>query len=109
MSKITCEILELSPDKIKFVLNSCDVSLANALRRILLSEVPTLAPHLVNIIENTSVLHDEFLAQRIGLIPFFSHRVDDFKYAWECDCMESNVEDCQVCKAYFTLQAENKS
>jgi DNA-directed RNA polymerase II subunit RPB3 len=41
----------------------------------MISEVPTLAPHLVSIIENTSVLHDEFLCQRIGLIPFVSEIV----------------------------------
>lgn len=72
MSRIKCEILEVSPEKIKFVLNNCDVSFANALRRILIAEVPTMAPHLISVYENTSVLHDEFLAQRIGLIPFYS-------------------------------------
>lgn len=58
MDKLHIEILEMSPEKMKFSLSGCDVSLANALRRILISEVPTLAPHLVSIIENTSVLHD---------------------------------------------------
>ena len=44
------EILEINPDKLKFALTGCDASLANALRRIMISEVPTLAPHLVSII-----------------------------------------------------------
>ena len=52
------EILELNQESIKFALNGCDVSLANALRRVIISEVPTLAPHLISIFENTSVLHD---------------------------------------------------
>ena len=109
MSKISVEVLEVSPEKIKFVLNNCDVSLANALRRILLAEVPTLAPHLVNVYENTSVLHDEFLAQRIGLIPFYSERVDKFEYPWKCNCTPENVDECQICKNYFRLQVHNKS
>ena len=108
MSKINCEILEITPDKAKFVLDGCDVSFANALRRVLLSEVPTLAPHLVNVYENTSVLHDEFLAQRIGLIPFYSERVDKFEYPWKCSCSSDNTDDCQVCKNYFRLQVHNK-
>jgi DNA-directed RNA polymerase II subunit RPB3 len=58
MDKVSIEILDISPENIKFALSGCDVSLANALRRIIISEVPTLAPHLVSIIENTSVLHD---------------------------------------------------
>ena len=52
------EILELTPEFIRFALTGCDVSLTNALRRIMIAEVPTLATHLVSISENTSVLHD---------------------------------------------------
>jgi len=91
MDKISIEILELTPDFIQFALTGCDVSLANALRRIMIAEVPTLATHLVSISENTSVLHDEFLCQRIGLIPFVSDMVDDFKYPWACICAEKTV------------------
>jgi DNA-directed RNA polymerase alpha subunit len=46
--------------------------MANALRRVIISEIPTMAAHMTYIYENTSVLHDEFLTQRIGLIPFYS-------------------------------------
>ena len=52
-----------------FELIGCDVSFANALRRILLAEVPTVALEYVYMINNTSLLHDEVLAHRIGLIP----------------------------------------
>ena len=58
MEKIGIDILELNSEYIRFVLSGCDVSLANSLRRIIISEVPTLATHLVSISENTSVLHD---------------------------------------------------
>lgn len=109
MEKVGIEILDIGQESIRFALTGCDVSLANAIRRIMISEVPTLAPHLVSIIENTSVLHDEFLCQRIGLIPFVSDAVDDFKYPWECSCAEKSVEDCQICKAYFMLEAKNSS
>ena len=107
MEKISIEILELSSETIKFAITGCDASLVNALRRIMISEVPTLAPHLISIYENTSVLHDEFLCQRIGLIPFISDAVDDFQYPWACSCAEKAVEDCQTCKAYFILEAKN--
>ena len=47
-----------------------DASLANAFRRILISEIPTLAIENVYIENNTSVIQDEVLAHRLGLIPF---------------------------------------
>ncbi|KAF2442182.1 DNA-directed RNA polymeras-like proteines I and III subunit RPAC1 [Karstenula rhodostoma CBS 690.94] len=52
-----------------FSLIGVDTSLANALRRILISEVPTLAIEDVFIYQNTSIIQDEVLAHRLGLVP----------------------------------------
>jgi len=41
-------------------------SIANTLRRIMISEIPTMAIEFVNIKGNTSCLHDEHLALRLG-------------------------------------------
>ena len=43
--------------------------LANALRRILIAEIPTIAIEKVEMWQNTSVIPDENLAHRLGLIP----------------------------------------
>ncbi|KAL8827253.1 MAG: hypothetical protein Q9170_007086 [Blastenia crenularia] len=52
-----------------FSLIGVDASIANAFRRILLAEIPTLAIEYVFVHNNTSIVQDEVLAQRLGLIP----------------------------------------
>ncbi|KAG9257876.1 DNA-directed RNA polymerases I [Emericellopsis atlantica] len=58
------------PFHASFSLMGIDASLSNAFRRILISEIPTLAVENVFIEINTSVVQDEVLAHRLGLIPF---------------------------------------
>lgn len=58
-----------STNELVFEMIGVDVSFANALRRILIGEVPTMAIETVFIWDNTSIIHDEVLAHRIGLIP----------------------------------------
>ncbi|XP_055859173.1 DNA-directed RNA polymerases I and III subunit RPAC1 [Episyrphus balteatus] len=43
--------------------------IANAFRRLMLSEVPSMAIEKVYIYNNTSIIQDEVLAHRLGLIP----------------------------------------
>lgn len=52
-----------------FSLVGVDASIANSFRRILLSEIPTLAIEDVFFFDNTSIIQDEVLAHRLGLIP----------------------------------------
>lgn len=67
----------------EFVLSDTDPSMANALRRAMMSDVPTIAIDLVEIENNTTCLNDEFIAHRLGLIPLVSDRVHDMKFPWE--------------------------
>jgi DNA-directed RNA polymerase subunit L len=69
-----------------FTLENCDVSVANALRRIIVSDVNQYVfrtfPHSENRAEftvNTTRLHNEILKQRLGCIPIHHlHTVDGF-------------------------------
>ncbi|EZG67804.1 putative DNA-directed RNA polymerase II subunit, partial [Gregarina niphandrodes] len=69
------EITDVTRDRIKFTLKNCDVSFANALRRVMIAEVPTMAIDLVSIEENSGVLQDEMLAHRLGLLPIDSTNI----------------------------------
>ncbi|KAI9840244.1 MAG: DNA-directed RNA polymerase core subunit rpc40 [Sclerophora amabilis] len=57
-----------------FSLIGIDASIANAFRRILLAEIPTLAIEFVFIHNNTSIVQDEVLAQRLGLVPLTGNK-----------------------------------
>lgn len=62
-------VIEEKDDVIVFDMIGIDAPLANALRRIMISEVPTMAIEHVSIYQNTSIMQDEVLAHRLGLIP----------------------------------------
>lgn len=63
------EITKLSDEVVEFDMSGIEPPLANAFRRILIAEVPTVAFSRVTIYQNTGVIHDENLAHRIGLVP----------------------------------------
>lgn len=65
----TVKITHLSSEDVRFDLLGTDAPIANAIRRILISEVPTMAIETVLIHDNTSIMHDEMLAHRLGLVP----------------------------------------
>jgi len=63
------KIIEQKENRVKFDITGINTQLANALRRTIISGIPVLAVERVKFLENSSVMHDEVLAHRIGLIP----------------------------------------
>lgn len=59
----------MSDEEVVFDMTGVDPAIANTLRRIMIAEVPTVAIEKVYISDNTSVIQDEVLAHRLGLIP----------------------------------------
>lgn len=105
------QITELTDECIKFTLSKTDASMANALRRIMIAETPTMAIDKVEIAQNTTVLHDDFLAHRLGLVPLTSDYAgfatavdggDHFQYNRDCSC----AAFCPNCTATFKLDVK---
>ncbi|MFH0817193.1 MAG: DNA-directed RNA polymerase subunit D [Candidatus Micrarchaeota archaeon] len=63
------EITKCSDKEMDFRLTEATVAFANAVRRISMSEIPTFAIDSVTFYENTSAFFDEYLANRISLVP----------------------------------------
>ncbi|XP_003386510.1 PREDICTED: DNA-directed RNA polymerases I and III subunit RPAC1-like isoform X2 [Amphimedon queenslandica] len=72
VEKFRVDIVSLSYSSVEFDMIGLDPPIANAIRRILLVEVPTMAIEKVHVINNTSVIQDGVLAHRMGLIPLFA-------------------------------------
>lgn len=96
------KLFQADRDHVDFTLQNVDLAFANSLRRTLLAEVPTLAIDLVEVETNTSVLADEFIAHRLGLIPLNSKDVDEVLYTRDCDNCE---QYCELCSVSISLQA----
>ena len=66
------EIISKDAKKISVKLKGIPLQHANALRRICLNGVPIFAIDTVDVIENSSILADEGIAHRLGMIPLYS-------------------------------------
>jgi DNA-directed RNA polymerase subunit D len=75
----------------------------NALRRIALSEVPSMAIDEVVMIDNSSILQDEIIAHRLGLTPLKTD-LDSYNLPEECKCQSEF--GCNLCRVTLTLDAE---
>lgn len=99
------EFVSQSSDSLLFSLSGTDASVANALRRTMIGSVPIVAIDLVEIEVNTTSVHDEFLAHRLGLIPLKCSSIYMFEFPWSCSC----DSECPRCSVSFSLDVENTS
>tara|TARA_Y100000034_G_scaffold136195_1_gene211412 strand:- start:406 stop:1059 length:654 start_codon:yes stop_codon:yes gene_type:complete len=63
------KVLDKKENELVFMIEGIDNAIANTIRRIIISEVPTLAVDEVEFVKNQTALYDEILAHRIGLMP----------------------------------------
>ncbi len=96
------KLLSKEPDALRFVLSDASPAFANALRRIMVSEIPIMAIDDVMILENNSVMYDEILAHRLGLVPITTDPT--YNLPEECSC-KSDL-GCEKCRASFSLEVE---
>jgi len=66
---LSLNIISQDEQKVSVKLKGIPLQYANALRRICLNGVPIYAIDTVDVLENSSVLADEGIAHRLGLIP----------------------------------------
>lgn len=97
------EVVSKTNERIVLRFNNVPRQYVNAIRRISISEVPTLAIDDVVMMENSSVMHDEAIAHRLGLIPL---RTDLKRFVLPQDCDCNNSLGCSKCRVLLVLDSE---
>ena len=98
--------------QLTFTLENCNVSIANAIRRIVLSDINTYVfktfPHSenrANFTVNTTRLHNELLKQRLGCIPIHHvHTIEGFQTDYKNYLVEVDVKNESDTIRYVTTE-----
>ena len=96
-------IVSLTDDTVRFLLEGADAAFANALRRTMVSEVPIMAIDDIFFFDNSSLVPDEVLSHRIGLVPLRTD-LDAYVLPEDCDC-DAEL-GCPKCRAVLTMDVE---
>lgn len=98
---------KINDDELKFTLSGLNVSIANSIRRIILSEIPMVVfrvspneKNKCNIIANTCGLNNEIVKHRLSCIPIHIKEVEEFPL--KNYIMELNVQNNTDTTIYVT-------
>jgi DNA-directed RNA polymerase subunit L len=114
MSSIRINDIENRNNTYRFTLSGVNVSLANALRRTILSDINTVVFNTTNyenssknctITENTSRLNNEIIKQRLSCVPIHISDLSDFEI--DDHYMELKVENTSESTFYVTTEHFN--
>ncbi|MBI1968993.1 DNA-directed RNA polymerase subunit D [Candidatus Woesearchaeota archaeon] len=86
---------ERKKNKLTFLLKGSTDVFANAIRRLIVEEVPTLAVEDVEVRDNSSALYDEMLALRLGLLPI-STDLKSYQFKEGCSCQGAGCAQCEL-------------
>ena len=103
LASASVEVVEKSNERIVVRFNNIPRQYVNSLRRLAISEVPTLSIDDVVILENSSVMHDEAVAHRLGLIPL---RTDPGRFVMPSQCDWNKKLGCSKSRVLLVLDAE---
>lgn len=96
------KIISKDKEKFSFILSGVKPSFANAIRRSMIDEVPTMAIENIEIRKNNSALYDEVLAHRLGLV-VLNTDLKSYNLPEKCKC---NGEGCARCQVEIVLKVK---
>lgn len=104
--KMDVKLLEKSKegDKTSFILNKVSIEFANLLRRYMIEEVPVMAIEDIEFNKNNSILYDEIVAHRLGLVPLKTD-LKSYNLPERCKC---KGKGCARCTLKMTLNSKSQ-
>ncbi|MFC1723854.1 DNA-directed RNA polymerase subunit D [Nanoarchaeota archaeon] len=95
--KMQVELLDQDKknNRLTFLLKGSNTGFANLLRKTIIDEVPTMAIEDVEFRKNNSVLYDEIVAHRLGLVPLVTD-LDAYNLPADCSCKGEGCSKCQL-------------
>jgi len=95
------KISKQTKEEINFSVEEANHSFANELRRIMTSEIPTMAIEFVDFKKNDSSLPDEVISNRLGQIPL---TFDKKAYEMNATCSNCKGKGCSRCQVELVLK-----
>jgi len=96
-------IVSLTEDTVRFLIEGVNSAFVNSLRRAMVAEVPTMTIEDIFYFDNSSLVPDEILANRIGFTPLKTD-LDSYVLPEDCDC--GAELGCPKCRAVLTMDIE---
>src|SRR5882762_9978151 len=99
------KLLTKEQDTIRFVLSDVSPAFANALRRIILAEVPVMAIEDVMILENSSVMYDEIMTSSIAMTGTSARimRRSALANAGETSDRTKRIVSCSLVRSFMSI------
>lgn len=97
------EVLQRDEHNLVFIIDGVAIEMVNALRRIMMSEIPVMGIDEVIILKNDSPLYDEIVSHRLGMIPLKTD-LSVYKLPRECEC---GGFGCPLCQVSLTCEITN--
>src|SRR3989344_6401615 len=99
-----CSLLESEKKsgRVKLLINGGNPNFVNAIRRAIIERVPTMAIEDVEFRKNSSILYDEIVAHRLGLL-ILKTDLKTYNLPQKCKC---NAEGCGRCQVKLSLSAK---
>tara|TARA_X000000950_G_C13904554_1_gene656249 strand:+ start:167 stop:982 length:816 start_codon:yes stop_codon:yes gene_type:complete len=90
----------------KYEILQSNTAIINSLRRVIISEIPTISIQYIKFIENSSHFFSEFISHRVGLIPLkYNGDINEVNEKKICGC--DNV--CDLCRLIINVDIKNET